>query len=107
MKIDYDANSPIPQASSSELQANPGKPDNRAEESSGDKIIISEEGREALFESMDNVSTATALIEKVASAYPEKDLKLKINDIEIEATESKPTNKLVSLVGSFLGGIVK
>lgn len=107
MKIDCDCDSPIPQNCSNEQPASPKNVKNEVGNPGKDKIIISEEGREALSESMDDISTATALVEKIASAYPEKDLKLKINDIVLEATESKLPNKLNGLIGSILSKIMK
>jgi hypothetical protein len=107
MKIDYDSNSTRLQNDLGEPLTSPGKTNDGAEESLEDKIIISDEARAVLSESADDVNTASELIEKVASAYPEKDMKLKINDIEIEATEAKSSNKLVSLIGSFLAKILK
>lgn len=107
MKIDYDSNPTRLQNDVGEPPTSSGKTNDGAEDSLEDKIIISDEARAVLSESTNDVNTAKELIEKVASAYPEKDMKLKINDIEIEATEAKSSNKLVSLISSFLAKIIR
>jgi hypothetical protein len=107
MKVEYDLNSPTFQNEACETPASSDKTTGTAQGSPGDKIIISDEAREALSRSTDDVKLATELIEKFSSSYPEKDLVLKINEIEIEATEPKPFNKLGGLIVKFLSGIIR
>lgn len=106
MKIDKDFDSPMLQMQPSELSQRSYNANGRGENSNEDKITISNEAREALTESMDDIIAMPELIETISESYPEKDLKLKIDDIEIEATEPDRSSKLGSLIGGFLSRII-
>lgn len=107
MKIDKDFDSSIQQQYLSELSQRSDNSDEKSENSHEDKITISKEAREVLTEGTDDIATVPEIIEKISASYPEKDLKLKIDDIEIEATEPNRSSKLGSLLGSFLSRIIK
>lgn len=107
MKIDMDFDSPILQRQPCEMSQRSDNSNESSENSREDKITISKEAREALTESADDIITMPELIEKISSSYPEKDLKLKTDDIEIETTEPNRSSKLGSLISGFLGGMIR
>lgn len=72
-----------------------------------EKVSISPEAREALLKSTIDVNSATHLIEKVSSHYPDKDVKLKINNIEIGATDPGLSTKLSGIIGKFISKLIK
>ena len=108
MKIDNDFNPPILQNNLNNLsQKAPNPAISKIEDTHNDKVTISKEAREALLISTNDVNSAIKLIEKVSSSYPNKDLKLKINNIEIEASEPKLSTKISDFVSKVFNKIIK